>query len=93
MGPWGVASSVSDCLLVFLVVPFACAANVAAELFGSRPRWADLDMDEVQTQLSHVGELNIHFVFMWSLRLLRFAVMLGMDTSWIVRSMLWAVFG
>ena len=48
-GLWGVASSVSDCLLVFIVVPFACAANAAAELFGSRPRWADLDMDEVQT--------------------------------------------
>ena len=79
--------------MLFFLVPFACMANAAAELFGSRPRWADLDMDEVQTYLCHVGELSINFVCMWSLRLLRFAVMLGMETSWIVRNMLWAVFG
>ena len=48
LGAWPLLS-VSDCLFVCVVVPFACAANAAAELFGSRSRWADLDMDEVQT--------------------------------------------
>ena len=32
---------------MFLAVPFACAANAVAKLFGSRPRWADLGMDDV----------------------------------------------
>ena len=36
-------------------------ASAVAEVSGSRPRWVDQDMDEVETYMCHVGELSIAY--------------------------------
>ena len=66
-----------------------CADAMSPETREARQY--DLKSGEVENASFWKHDLN--FVFMWSLRLLRFVVMVGMKTSWVVRKMLWAVFG
>ena len=66
-----------------------CADAVSFEIGETRQS----ELEDAKVEHASFWEQNIDFVPIWLLRLLQFAVMLIMKTSWLVREMLWSVFG